>query len=341
MWKRAPKISMNEPGNPSTRPPAPAAGGEGRPEPKSPSRGQRIFVGAEGLRAGWRFLTYLALGAIFFFALSALFQWLFPVRRAGFSAWATLAAEVASFLAALVPALILKKLERRSLGDYGLPGRGIFGRLFWEGVVWGIISISVLMAALHGAHAFDYGKVALHGYYLLKWGVFWVVFFLFVGLFEEFTFRGYTLFTLTSGVGFWPAAVFLSLLFGAIHLGNVGEEWAGGLAAGLIGLWLALTVRRTGTLWLAIGFHLSFDWGETFLYSVPNSGTVMPGHLLSSHFHGPRWLTGGSVGPEGSVLVFALIALLFVVFDRVHRQAQYPKPEREPQSPKPEPLSIV
>jgi membrane protease YdiL (CAAX protease family) len=113
-------------------------------------------------------------------------------------------------------------------------------------------------------------------------------------------------------------------------MGNVGEQWAGGLAAGLIGLWLALTVRRTGDLWLAIGFHLSFDWGETFLYSVPNSGNVMPGHLLSSHFHGPGWLTGGSVGPEGSVLVFALIALLFVVFDRVHRQAKYP---RVPQSP--------
>ncbi|HEY6938858.1 MAG TPA: CPBP family intramembrane glutamic endopeptidase, partial [Terriglobales bacterium] len=221
-------------------------------------------------------------------------------------------------------ALILGRFERRSLGDYGLPERGILGRHFWEGMLWGIVAISVLMAALHGAHAFDYGKFVLHGYYLLKWGVFWGVFFLFVGLFEEFTFRGYTLFTLTSGVGFWPAAVFLSFLFGAIHLGNAGEEWVGGLAAGLIGLWLALTVRRTGTLWLAIGFHLSFDWGETFLYSVPNSGTVMPGHLLSSHFHGPRWLTGGSVGPEGSVLVFVLIALLFVAFDRVHRQANYP-----------------
>jgi uncharacterized protein len=315
---------MDEPGNSPTSPPSPIAGAGGTPEPQPPSRGQRIFLGPEGLRAGWRFLIYLALGAFFFFALSALFQWLFPMRRAGFSAWATLGQEVAIFLAALVPALIMSKLEECSLANYGLPGRGIFGRRFWEGVVWGVVAISVLMAALHGADAFDYGKIVLHGYYLLKWGVFWGVFFLFVGLFEEFTFRGYTLFTLSSGVGFWPAAVFLSFLFGAIHLGNAGEEWVGGLAAALIGLWLALTVRRTGNLWLAIGFHLSFDWGETFLYSVPNSGTVMPGHLLSSHFHGPQWLTGGSVGPEGSLLVFGLIALLFVVFDRVHREVKYP-----------------
>ncbi|HKC72168.1 MAG TPA: type II CAAX endopeptidase family protein [Terriglobales bacterium] len=330
---------MDEPGNPPTSPPSPIEGSEGTAQPQPPSRGQRVFLGPQGLRPGWRFLIYLSLGIICFFAFGAVLQWLFPARRAGFSAWATLASEVGIFLAALVPALILGKFERRTLADYGLPQRGILGRRFWEGMLWGIVAISALMAAMHGAHAFDYGKAVLHGYYLLKWGVFWGVFFLFVGLFEEFTFRGYTLFTLSSGVGFWPAAVFLSFLFGAIHMGNAGEEWAGGLAAGLIGLWLALTVRRTGTLWLAIGFHLSFDWGETFLYSVPNSGTVMPGHLLSSHFHGPRWLTGGSVGPEGSVLVFGLIALLFVVFDRVHREAKYPKLDRE--SPAAEPLTIV
>ncbi len=317
---------MDESSNPTPPSPSAAAGGEGMSASETPSRGQKIFVGPQGLRAGWRFLIYLALGTMCVMVFGFLLRGLFPERRPGFSAWTTLAQEGAMFLAALIPALILGRFERRSLRDYGLPGRGVFRLGFWEGMVWGIVSVSVLMAALHGAGAFDYGRVVLHGYYLLKWGVFWGVFFLFVGLFEEFTFRGYTLFTLNSGMGFWPAAVFLSFLFGAVHMGNVGEQWAGGLAAGLIGLWLALTVRRTGDLWLAIGFHLSFDWGETFLYSVPNSGTVMPGHLLSSHFHGPGWLTGGSVGPEGSVLVFGLIALLFVVFDRVHKQAKYPQP---------------
>jgi CAAX protease family protein len=42
------------------------------------------------------------------------------------------------------------------------------------------------------------------------------------------------------------------------------------------------------------------------------------GHLMNPSFHGSRWLTGGSVGPEGSVLLFILIALLWVLFDRVY-----------------------
>jgi CAAX protease family protein len=51
---------------------------------------------------------------------------------------------------------------------------------------------------------------------------------------------------------------------------------------------------------------------------VPNSGMSAPGHLLSPSFQGSRWLTGGSVGPEGSVLLFVLIAILWVVFDRMY-----------------------
>jgi hypothetical protein len=45
----------------------------------------------------------------------------------------------------------------------------------------------------------------------------------------------------------------------------------------------------------------------------------MPGHLLASSFHGPAWLTGGTVGPEGSVFDFVIMAIAFVVFDRVYR----------------------
>jgi hypothetical protein len=56
---------------------------------------------------------------------------------------------------------------------------------------------------------------------------------------------------------------------------------------------------------------------------VPDSGTTVTGHLLNSSFHGSRWLTGGSVGPEGSVFVFVVIALAWVVFDRVYPSAKF------------------
>jgi hypothetical protein len=74
-----------------------------------------------------------------------------------------------------------------------------------------------------------------------------------------------------------------------------------------------------------VGFHAAWDWGETFFYSVPDSGIVFPGHLLKSSLHGAGWLTGGSVGPEGSSLCFVVIALLSFAFSRTYKQVKYPE----------------
>ncbi|MGH7185238.1 MAG: lysostaphin resistance A-like protein, partial [Pseudomonadota bacterium] len=134
-------------------------------------------------------------------------------------------------------------------------------------------------------------------------------------------------YTLAAGIGFWPTAAILSALFGAVHLGNKGEGWAGALGAATIGLFFCLTLRRTGNLWFAVGMHASFNWGQTFLFSVPNSGMTPQGHLSNAELHGPRWLTGGTVGPEGSVFCFLTMALLFVLFLRF-----YPAGKPRPQS---------
>jgi membrane protease YdiL (CAAX protease family) len=79
-------------------------------------------------------------------------------------------------------------------------------------------------------------------------------------------------------------------------------------------MFFCLTLRRTGNLWFAVGLHAAFDWGETFLFSVPDSGLVAPGHLLNSSFHGAAWLTGGTVGPEGSVMAFVVIGISAAIF---------------------------
>jgi uncharacterized protein len=189
--------------------------------------------------------------------------------------------------------------------------------------VWGFASITLLLGTMYGLRVFEVGSLAIHGVRGVKFAVFWAVFFLLVGLFEDFHFRGYLQFTLTRGIGFWPAALLLSGYFGLSHLSNEGERWVGLLGAAVIGLFFCLTLRRTGSLWFAVGFHAAWDWGETFVYSVPDSGTLFPGHLLKSSFHGPDWLTGGMVGPEGSLLCFVVIAVVGVVFNTLYREVRY------------------
>jgi uncharacterized protein len=278
-----------------------------------------LFLGPEGLRPGWSLFLYLGMGTVIFLLLSSFGRFI-PSNGPG-ALWQSFFIYIVLVTASLLPARIMGTVEKRPFGAYGLPWNGIFSKPFWLGLAWGIAALSALMLLMRSVGVFSFGSLALHGTRALRFAAFWGAYFLLVGFFEEFTFRGYTQFTLARGMGFWPAAALLSFVFGAIHLQNPGEAWVGALAAGLIGLFFCFTLRRTGSLWFAVGMHASWDWGESYLYSVPDSGGMVTGHLLNSGFHGARWLTGGSVGPEGSVLVFVVIGASWLLFDRL-----YPRP---------------
>jgi len=281
----------------------------------------QVFVGSEGPYAGTRWLLYIVMGFALILIYGALFS---GVRaRSAPSVWWTMANEIGMMLAAVVPGFVMARLEGVPFGTFGLPARGALGRNFWAGALWGIGSLSLLMLVLRAFGAFYFGSLDLHGPRVAEFAFFYAVFFLFTGLFEDFLMRGYSQWILSRGMGFWPAAALLSIIFGALHATNPGEAKIGLVAVVAIGFFFCLTLRRTGTLWWAVGFHMAWDWGESFLYSVPDSGTTVHGHLLNSSFNGPAWLTGGSVGPEGSYLIFALIALLWVLFDRVYPEVKY------------------
>src|SRR5262249_15609867 len=101
-------------------------------------------------------------------------------------------------------------------------------------------------------------------------------------------------------------------------LGNTGETRVGIIDVVLFAMFAATTLRLTGNLWLAVGAHAGWDWGESFFYGVNDSGTSAAGHLLNSHVQGPNWLSGGSVGPEGSVLSSSLLVLMTIAFVAIY-----------------------
>jgi membrane protease YdiL (CAAX protease family) len=268
-----------------------------------------IFYNDRGLRSGWRIAIYILLILILSFAVNLTLDKIFHVPKTSDPApWQVFLQESLLFILIFLPACFMARLERRSVGEYGLPLASLFGRRFWQGCALGVVEIVVLMGCIAAFGGYSAGSLNLHGAAIFKWALYWALFFTVVGLFEEFAFRGYLQFTLADGIGFWPAAWILSLGFGAVHLGNKGEGWVGAAGVAMIGLIFALALRRNGNLWLVVGWHAAFDFGETFLFSVPNSGAVFPGHLSNATLHGPAWLTGGSVGPEGSVFSFITMA---------------------------------
>jgi uncharacterized protein len=268
--------------------------------------------------SSWLFV-FLRVGIFLVFAYGISYALPFVLRpflRGGFSPLEPrllMAGELIGLTGVFAAAGIMSRLEKRSFGAYGLPLEGAFGKNFWTGVFLGLTEISAVVGVMEVFGAYRFGAIAIHGATLLRWIIFWALFFVVVGFYEEFQFRGYVQFTVAQALGFWPAAILLSLAFGFVHRSNPGESWVGVAGVVLTGLLWCFTLRRTGSLWLAVGMHASFDFGETFLYSVPDSGLVFPGHLSYATISGPTWLTGGSVGPEGSVFDFVMLILFFFV----------------------------
>jgi len=319
-----------------------------------------IFVGRDGMRAGWSLLLYLALLAGLLVGTGNLVR---VIRHHTTSHNPDIAAqgsrpsapqpsnqiplstifisEGISLFAVGGATWVMGKIERRPYWFYGLGGR--HKRInFLAGVGWGVAMLSLLILLLRTTGLLVFSARELTGSSALSYGAAWLGGFLLVGLFEEFGFRGYLQFTLARGIngilqwissygktahsnlpelrtttenapGFWVAAMLISFGFGLVHHTNAGESPIGLLSAGLVSLVFCLSLWRTGSLWWAIGFHAAWDWAQSFLYGVADSGVLIENHLRSTHPVGSILLSGGLTGPEGSVYILPILGLTAVV----------------------------
>ena len=280
-----------------------------------------IFLGKVGLRAGWRFITFLAFYRVAGKALDRLLLKIhFPDRV---MTWSSLLLNYLvdfAFVAAI--AWAMSRIERKRFSSYGLPLVPNTATLMFKGALWGFIPSVLILIPIYFAGACSFHGLAVEGREFVFYAAAWALAMLALGLGEEFLFRGYALTTLAEGIGFWPAAVFLSSIFGLVHLlFKPHEDWIDPLSVSLYGLFWCLTLRRTGSLWFAVGFHAASDYADMITFAEPNSGNdgnPLPGHLLDVRFHGPSWLTGGPRGTEASLLVFLVLAGLFYFFNKAY-----------------------
>lgn len=330
----------------------------------SPGPVRRVFIGPQGLRAGWSTLFFIVLTIVFMLAAGPLVATLTGIsiqaKPTAFTPSTALVSEIIQVLSILLAGLLMSRIEHRRLKDYFLAdARGV--PHFLSGLAIGFIALSVLVGALAMGGWLHFGPRELPLAQTAGYGVAWGVVFLLTGFFEEGAFRCYLQFTFTRGInfwwalgivgaacldlglrhagaawgvylvallgllpclwlhvqrtagaGFWQAAWATSTVFGFIHVTNSGENWVGIFAAAGIGFVFCLSVWVTGSAWWAIGCHAAWDWAETFFYGTPDSGLIARGHFLTTAPAGNIFWSGGTVGPEGSVLILVILALFVI-----------------------------
>ena len=120
-----------------------------------------------------------------------------------------------------------------------------------------------------------------------------------------------------------PAFAVAALVFGALHLANPGATAVAGATAAAAGLMFCALYALTGRLWVPIGLHLAWNFAQGYLFGAAVSGGNLGGSIAISTAHpgAPAWLTGGTFGPEASVLALLLVSSVTVVALRLAHKA--------------------
>ena len=100
-----------------------------------------------------------------------------------------------------------------------------------------------------------------------------------VGFGEECFFRGLLLRLFAERTTWLVAAILSSACFSALHAFNPEYYWFGFAYAFLLGILLCVVVVRTGSLWLPIAFHVSFNFTQSVLGMPDRGGEIL--YLLS------------------------------------------------------------
>jgi membrane protease YdiL (CAAX protease family) len=267
------------------------------------------------LRPLWRALLFFVLGNFVLpYALAQPFESLGRALHVGMELSAASVAfyEAMLLVIALFLTWVFGLYEGRRVDSYGLSIRQAFGARFWEGFAIGVVNAGAVALGMMALGGMSVHGLALHGSTLVVAALAWFGCNLVIGLGEEMWYRGYLFATLWKSLGFWPSAIAIALLFAADHyFFKQGENVWDVITLVSLSVWVCYSVLRTGTLWLAVGYHVAFDFMQLFVIGTKNGNLIPVNHLLDVTFRGPAWITGGVLGTEASFLMYPLIAAMF------------------------------
>lgn len=221
-----------------------------------------------------------------------------------FSGWATLLIVLA------YTALASHLVERQRLPDLGLR----WNRSVLREILVGLgLAVILFVSAVGVGTALGWYRLAPPASWsqaLLTAGLGFLILLPFAAV-EEVSIRGYVLRAGSRSWGSVGGLFFSAVVFAGLHSLNphIKEYPLGILGLVLAGLYLGLTVRITGNLWLAIFLHTGWNLMEGPIFGLPVSGLQAPASVFQTTTTGPSLWTGGPFGPEAGVLLCVMMGI--------------------------------
>ena len=179
----------------------------------------------------------------------------------------------------------------------------------------GMNGAAILMAWLHGDIRMYFDKFELIPFVILFIAVF------VQSAAEEMVCRGfiYQRVLRTYRNKFWLAVLINSVFFGLIHLGNDGISALAVVDLVVTGLLFSAMVYYFDSLWMAMAAHAGWNFTQSILAGLPNSGNVVPYSVFKldaatardSFFYNVAFDVEGTI-PAIAIQAVVLIALVAI-----------------------------
>ena len=124
---------------------------------------KRVFLGPSGIRSGWRLLIFNAIFLALTAATTMIARLMMGTEEPEWTPTVFLVGRMASVLIAFISVWVMAKIERRSFSTYGFTRESALGKLFWEGSLWGILTISAVVLLIGLLGGYSIRGVFLHG----------------------------------------------------------------------------------------------------------------------------------------------------------------------------------
>jgi uncharacterized protein len=242
-------------------------------------------------------LTFLGL-----FLFLGRFLNLFPDTRIGYQVIMSICIFITTFV-------FTRLIENRSFLSIGLNvTESTFGEISYGFLMsFGMISFIFIIEASFGLIKITFKEISLLSIsYTFLQGI---VLYFFVALSEELLFRGYIFQSLGKASSNAWAISIMSLFFGMMHYFNPNFSIAALINIIFAGIWFGVAYLKTGSLWMPITMHFTWNFFQGVIYALPVSGLKGNTAFFITHENKLNWITGGSFGPEGGLLTSLLLIL--------------------------------
>lgn len=219
---------------------------------------------------------------------------------------------VAQLLAAVAIVLIYwVAIFKNSIKSIGFQNVGSTGKELLLGFLTGIFLLGGIFLALLLTHQIELINLEFSAKYFL----FHILFYLLVAFHEELLFRGYLLGTTMKLTNKYLVLCIFASLFSLVHFLTNDFSLFPIINIFLAGIILGQYYIHTKRLWYSISLHFTWNFFQGPVFGSHVSGNENMQSIIQQNLLGKEWITGGSFGFEGSVIMTGLLILLIIYFE--------------------------